>query len=164
MVYKFKSQARLNGLDAQQCGERIEQLELKHGVITPVIVLQDAKKKGSPLHGGFEWDDSEAAAKYRLDQARYILRQMVVITENQDEVTSIRAFVSVEVPGVDEEKESVYTTITHAMSDPELRQQVLLRAYRELQQWSDRYRNLSEFSVIRKVIESTTVLKELAVA
>lgn len=37
--------------------------------LTPKGVLESARKKSSPLHKYFEWEDSKAAEKYRLEQA-----------------------------------------------------------------------------------------------
>jgi len=155
MVYEWKESCRLR-LDAQSCGDHLEKLEEKKGVITPEIVLEDARKSSSPLHDGFEWDDSVAAERFRLDQARYILRQIVIVLEPATDgrpARTIRGFVNVEVE--DGEKTlKVYTTINHAMSDRELRRQVIARAYKELHQWSERYQKLSEFSAVRKAIRS----------
>ena len=157
MVYEPKYQWKQPGripLDAQQTGERIELLESKYGKITPQIVLSDAKKKASPLHDGFEWDDSIAAEQHRLDQARFILRQIVIVTSDEDdeEPTAIRAFVS--VLDSSEEGKSVYMPIGTAMENADTRQQILEKAYKELQEWGNRYKAFKEFSGVRKAIVS----------
>lgn len=165
MVYKgnsyaFKHASQL-ALDAQECGERIELIQNKHGKITPQLVLDDARKKASPLHDGFEWDDTVAAEQHRLNQARFILRQIVIVSEPEDEEaepTSIRAFVSVST----EDEGKVYMPLTDAMENPESRQQIVSKAYNELQAWSDRYKALSEFGVVRKAIAKVAPLVEEA--
>lgn len=45
--------------------------------VTPVMVLDAARREDSPLHGLFVWDDTEAAEKYRLIQAKGFLRAVV---------------------------------------------------------------------------------------
>lgn len=43
------------------------------GLLTPAAVVKDARNKSSPLHKLFEWNDSVAAHKYRLIQARKLI-------------------------------------------------------------------------------------------
>lgn len=157
MVYKIKEGSHLS-IDAQEAGERIEIINKLNGIITPELVLKDARNDESPLHEGFDWDDSTAAEAYRLDQARYILRSIVVVTSISDEETkTIRAFVSVKPT----EGEKIYTTIAYAMSDTEFRQQLIDRAYKELQQWSTRYKELVEFKTVHEAVQSIQFEVEL---
>ena len=44
------------------------------GIISPRDVVDAAKNEASPLHPYFEWNDSVAADKYRLGEARNLLR------------------------------------------------------------------------------------------
>ena len=46
------------------------------GRITPDIVLAAARSPDSPLHARFEWDDSVAAERHRLAQARSLIRSV----------------------------------------------------------------------------------------
>lgn len=48
--------------------------KLGGGRITPRALVDAARDPDSPLHSFFEWDDSEAAEKYREMQARTLLR------------------------------------------------------------------------------------------
>jgi len=162
MVYKFKSAAQLSHLDAQACGKRLEQIEKKSGAITPVAVVNDARSKASPLHDAFTWDDKEAAEAHRLNEARYLLRNIVVVTSEPEdkEPTVIRAFISVPNAASDDvdveepTKGSSYINVTDALSDPKLRAVVLKRAYGELLAWKCRYEALEEFAGVRKAIAS----------
>lgn len=57
----------------------------KHkGTLTPDIVVRAAQPDSSPLHDYFDWDDREAAKKWRLEQARELIRSVHVsiTTEN----------------------------------------------------------------------------------
>lgn len=63
------------------------------GRLTPDEVLKRAKSKDSPLHDLFEWNDSEAARKYRLNQARDLISSFdISITVNRVEV-NVQQFV-----------------------------------------------------------------------
>jgi hypothetical protein len=68
---------------------RLKQLE-SNGTLTASAVLADARDPRSPLNSWFDWDDSSAAEKYRLAQARrLILHCSLKIIRNEVSVTSI---------------------------------------------------------------------------
>ena len=46
------------------------------GALTPAAVVDAARDPTSPLHASFEWDNTEAAHQYRLDQARTLIRSV----------------------------------------------------------------------------------------
>ncbi|MFO0271514.1 MAG: hypothetical protein ACK53W_13385 [Gemmatimonadota bacterium] len=53
-------------------------LERPDGRIVPAEVVDAARDPTSPLHGHFEWDDTVAAERHRLDQARQLIRQSML--------------------------------------------------------------------------------------
>jgi hypothetical protein len=57
------------------------------GRLTPEEVVEHARDPDCPGHGFFEWDDSKAAHKHRLDQARELLAKRVVIKSETYTVT-----------------------------------------------------------------------------
>lgn len=52
----------------------LTELYRARGEVTATSVLESAKRKNSPLHGCFEWDDQKAGHEYRLIQARKLIR------------------------------------------------------------------------------------------
>jgi hypothetical protein len=57
--------------------ERLHRLAtLNAGRLTPDAVVADANTASGPYHDHFEWDDSIAGHKYRLDQARELIRSV----------------------------------------------------------------------------------------
>ena len=63
----------------KQVRDRLEKIRSRNqGVLTPDDVVKDASSKTSPLHAYFTWDDSEAAHRYRLDEARSLIRNVKV--------------------------------------------------------------------------------------
>jgi phage terminase Nu1 subunit (DNA packaging protein) len=64
--------------------QAVKALEDKRGRLTAQMVLQEARAASSPLHGFFEWDDSEAAEKWRLEQARELVRRVKIVVEVED--------------------------------------------------------------------------------
>jgi hypothetical protein len=53
----------------------------QRGMLSPHAVLDAASDPRHPLHSAFDWDDSEAAAKWRLEQARTLIRSVRVVIE-----------------------------------------------------------------------------------
>lgn len=61
----------------------VRSLEDARGGITPDVVVADAKRKDSPLHGLFEWDKGKAAAAHWIQQAREVIGAVRVVVVNQ---------------------------------------------------------------------------------
>lgn len=151
MIYKFKEGSRLPG-NAQIVGERLAQLE-SHGRLTPKDVVADARPPTSPLHGLFEWDDAAAADQYRLQQAGHLIRSVTVVLdadEVAEEPRMIRAFFPV-TSGDDARRQFVDTV--RALSDAEIRGQILRQAHAELSALARKYRELRELSDVVQAID-----------
>lgn len=59
-------------------------LERDNGRLMPQDVVNAARNRRSPLNPFFEWDDSVAAQRYRLQQASLLIRRVrVEVTVNQ---------------------------------------------------------------------------------
>lgn len=145
MKYQWKGRTGLKG-SAEDVAKYIESLGKN---VTPELLLKKAKAKRSPLHDYFEWDDTTAAKKYRIQQAAYILRSIEILIESDgDEPVRVRAFVN-----VNEEQKSVYTTVTRARQEPELWEQVKEKALQELVNWQRVYKHISEFEIVFAAIE-----------
>lgn len=142
MTYKWKAGSRIK-INAKVAGQELERIRTRHnGRLTPQDILKEAKTKASPLHGAFEWSDTKAAQQFRLQQAQYLIRSIeVVVVQSKTKTSNVRAFVNVK-----RDNDRSYTSLAHAMSDKELREQVIAQAWKELQEWRNRYERLSEFS------------------
>ena len=76
--------------------EVIEQTLMKlaaKGTVTPSAVVESARKKTSPLHECFEWDDIKAGEKFRLTQARQMIRSVQLVIINETRILATVAFV-----------------------------------------------------------------------
>lgn len=138
--------------DPNEVGQHLDRLRKEFkGEITPKDVVQDARNPNSPLHPFFEWDDSEAAEQYRLQQARGLIRAVVAVYTSDDEpAKKMKAYVHVREPGANHYRET-----QHALSQSSTREAVLRRAWEELQQWKRRYRDLEEFAQLVETIDDT---------
>ena len=74
--------------------ERIEQ----NGALTPEAVILSAMSEKSPLHDYFIWDDSLAAKKYRIEQARGLIRSVKIEITVEDRTFRCVKFVQTPTP------------------------------------------------------------------
>ena len=149
MIYQWKSGSHVS-IDAQAAGEEMEKLRtLYNGRLETQMVVEAARDEHSPLHDHFEWDDTKAASAYRNDQAAYLIRCITVEVDNGLGLASpVRAFVSVK-----RDEDRSYTSVQHALSDSELRAQVLASAWAELEAWRKRHAELIELAKVFAVID-----------
>ena len=134
--------------------ERFKELEDSYGVLTPEVVVHDAKKKSSPFHDYFEWNDGAAAHEYRLQQARYLIRSIeVTIIEGKSDQ---RAYVAVPIESVtgDEDDEGTgYACIETVLNSAYLRRQYIQRALKEAENYAKRYEGIAELDEIVATIK-----------
>ena len=71
--------------DATKCYEEIQEIGEE---VKPEQVIERAKDKGSELHKCFDWNNSVAADKWRLHQARSVLNHLIVIKHEVDDEKS----------------------------------------------------------------------------
>lgn len=156
MKYAWKRNESL-GIEAQLVGERLDAIRDDNaGLITPSAVVEDARPEGALLHPAFEWNDVAAAERWREEQARNLIRRIVVVPDADSKAkTPIRAYVNVRT-----EDGQGYTSVHAAMLDEILRKQVLQRAMDELTAWQKRYEDLEDFAAVFNAIE--TVREEVA--
>lgn len=148
---RFQKGARSGNEVAQVVGEHLEIVRQQNeGRLEPEGVVAEAVNPNSPLHAYFEWDDTEAAQQYRLSQARNLIRAVVVRYRETPEggPKTTRAFVS-----VTKEDRRSYVPVTTAMSDAEMRAQVIRKAWGEMQAFKARYRHLQEFGLLFASLE-----------
>ena len=73
-----------------------------HGALTPDLVVAEASDPEHPLHHRFEWDNTQAAERWRLHQASALIRSVNVVIERSADAPPIRvrAFVSEQEMGI----------------------------------------------------------------
>lgn len=156
MVYKWKY--GISGVSAQDTGEYFECLEKREGEIKPKTIVEEARPDDALLHSAFEWDDSEAAEKYREQQAKQIIRNVVVVQKKEGESLSVfRAIVNVSPKDNNHPQTGKYVSITTAEKSEEMRSIVLRNAISDLRAFKAKYQGISEligvFSEIEKLGE-----------
>ena len=164
-IHTFKQGSPIPQDKHQEVGEVLDKLLQERQELTPYALLDEARGEESTLHSYFDWDDEEAAEKWRVQTARQIINhwEIKVVNISTEEESSIRGAVSVKVSkpekdnGSEPEVKRVYVRTVDAFKEQDLREQVIDNARRELTQWRERYKMYQEFDpvfvAIDKVIE-----------
>ena len=153
---RWRNGTRLKA-DPIKVADEAERLETD-GVVLPEALFAYAQKhKRSELHKCFTWDKNKAAKDRNLDEARYVLRSLVIIVE----YTSVGKEHPVQIEYMkysnlraDTPGRGPYIATGKVMRDPVMRQVFLQDAIRRLKQWRDRYQGLVELSHIYEIIDS----------
>lgn len=103
-------------------------------------VVDEARDPTSPLHRHFEWDDSKAAEGYRVQQARALIRTVLVSDNNNPEAPPVRAFFAIK----DDKDGYSYRPVEAVVSSSEMRLALLRSARRDLRAFQERYRSIRE--------------------
>ena len=117
------------------------------GILRPEDVVAFAKDTSTALHGRFTWDDTEAAQRYRLDQARDLIQ--VVVTVIPGTKRTYRAFVSLNEDRAN--RGGGYRYVVDVLNDAGRRKNLLAEALAEFDRWSEKYESLKEIVEIVKV-------------
>lgn len=119
------------------------------GLLLPQTVVEAARPVRSPLHARFEWDDTEAAEKYRIWQARQLIRVCVELIPGVSTPTEV--FVSLSEDRLDGRG---YRVVTDVLRDEDMRAQMLEDALSELEIFRLKYRRLKELVAVFDAIDS----------
>ena len=164
-TFAFKPAARgVKGLDPAVVQAEFERLEKLHGKLAPETLVTAARPVGSALHDAFTWEDSLAAERWRLQEASYLLR--VVVIEPEGGFTATRAVVHIEetpeggvVPAASigaATGAGGYRSLEVVMSSPEMRDQMLHRALIDFRVWRGKYAALKELAPIFDAADEIT--------
>lgn len=64
------------------------------GVLLPAAILDFARSANTALHAAFSWDDTEAAERWRVHQAKQVIRAAVTMLPRPDgAMVPVRAYV-----------------------------------------------------------------------
>ena len=135
---KYSWKATVFPADAQLVGEELEEIE-RQGEITKEHILEYAQRhKDSELYKCFEWDDSEAGRKYRLQQASSIMCSIVIEIREEPAKTQ-RVYVSVKSSKTGDK---VFKNIKDIIEDDEEYKQLVEKAKREFEVCKEKYETL----------------------
>ncbi len=113
------------------------------GILQPSMVVDAARPASSPLHSRFEWDDNEAADKYRIWQARQLISIAVDVIDGSD--IEERLWVSLKS---DRDNVGGYRSMIAVLSNADSRAQLLQDALEDMRVFESKYRHLQELAEV----------------
>jgi hypothetical protein len=161
---KARPGSRLSNEDAKVIAPVLFRLEQERGGFTPADVLAEARDPGSPLHRFFEWDDTVAAEKHRLQVAATLTRSVVyrVMTigpEMQKYTPVFPTVKQIDQAGVEGRK---YRSLPYVLEQPDLKKQMMDQAVQKLEATIRHFRTLE--ALASEVPELETVLQRVRAA
>lgn len=105
--------------DAQKVGEELELIK-SEGVLNPRSVVKRARNKKSILYNYFEWNNTKAAERFRLQQAMNIVNHVIEIIAIEGNQVEEKAYFSVIV----KKDERAYVSLTEAITIPSYKKQL----------------------------------------
>jgi hypothetical protein len=105
-------------------------------------VVNESRSETAVLHSLFEWDDAVAAEKYRVVQARYIIRN---VTVQEDEMPMTRQFVHAGGNG--------YVKIGTALQNVDMTKALLAQAKADMNAFVAKYRTLEQVASVVSTME-----------
>jgi hypothetical protein len=130
----------------------LQEIYQERGRLTAHDVLEEARNPGHPLHNRFEWDDSVAAERYRLDQARQLIREVKItfIPRGATDPQSVRAYHSVPDP-----QGRAYRPTEEIANNPLMLRMLLNDMNRDWSRMRERYGHLVEFTeMVRRHLDA----------
>ena len=138
----------------------LERIRNENGRIDQKTILQDAKNPKSALHKYFEWDDSVAGLKYRMDQAYRLIQlsKYVYLTqERRQQEKQTQRFATLPKPPVVRKyirsSQGGFTVREDALEDVDSRALFIESRRSELVGWCGRVADIPELDHIREWLE-----------
>lgn len=141
-----------------QIADALEALRDPDGLLRLEKVVEAAADEASPLHDQFEWNDGEAAHRYRLNQARTLIRaQKIVVRVGPVIVKSVAYVPATNTPGA-------YQRLSEIEPSSDMARSVMLSELSRVGGALGRARNIAAIlhleSEIDDLLSALTVLRE----
>jgi len=112
--------------------EVLTEIHLRYGHLDAETVVAEARSKKSPLHQYFDWDNKVAGEKWRLEQARSLIRRAIIVVGEPEK--KVRAFVHVR-------SANSYKPVEDVWKSPSWAEEVEATFRRDAQAFSARWKN-----------------------
>lgn len=154
--YRWKSfGAGRHKVAAATFGSVIEEIKKKHGgELTDARIVNAARSNGSPIHGMFEWDNSVAGEKYRIEQAAFYRRHVVIIVAGGEGKEKTGRYRVAHIAVRNEQDEIVHRDAVEVMSREDLRIQAIADAISALLEARKRFAHITELSDVFRMIDA----------
>lgn len=110
------------------------------GALVPEAIVEFARSANTALHAAFDWADSSAAAKWRLHQARQVIRAAVTMLPRPDGgLVPVRAYVF-------DARSASYASTSAVLADTESADVLLRQMRMDIERTVARYRRYASLA------------------
>ena len=124
------------------------------GLLRPKAVVDEARDEASPLHPAFEWDDSIASEKYRLEQAQRLIRSFRIVQKDGEKKFERPVFVGLSVDRTGDSGDNPYRLTDDLQKYPDLLAIAERDALEQLQGMKERYGHLKRLNDVWSAIDA----------
>lgn len=158
--YSASPTGQFSEIKAKIYGPILVEIAGQKGELHPADVVEKARDKSNPLHREFIWDDSKAAEAFRLDQARRIIRGIIItaVIRPRKEPVEIRLFHSVK----NAQGQRSYGLLNVLNRDADARQQIEAQALKALIYWQGRLKVYKALPEVVAALEGLKLEEQLA--
>lgn len=157
---KAKVKPEIPRVELSQVGQALEAIRKANGgILRPQDVVDWAADPKHVLHDRFDWDDTSAAAKYRLWQARQLISFTVCYAEGG--LQEQRYYVSLRT---DRNGKEGYRSVLEVMEKPTLQKQLMEDALAELEHFQQKYQKIQSLAKLFKSPHWSKVMSHLKIA
>lgn len=147
--YAWKDGARFP-ISADVAAEELKAIKRQEGILKAQVVVDHARDPSNRLHKCFEWDDSVAANRHRLHQARCLMHNVYTVKYEEGEPVPDAPFVfNVET----EEEGRTYRTVKEIIGDQPATDYLLAVAMQTIMGWRKRYAHIEKLAGIHAEID-----------
>ena len=133
--------------DAQKVADEISSIGIS---VKPEEIVDKARDESTELHKCFEWDDTKAAERYRLHQARQIVCHLIVKeVDDTAQKPEVRVFYKTD-------NTEGYKPVEYIMRNEDEYHKLLDRALTELKAFQRKYSTLKELGGLFEAINALT--------
>lgn len=146
MRYEWRGPQQPALIQVTVAAAELNRIQQRDGGITPGALVDESRPPAAPLHNAFEWDDTTAAESYRQQQARQVIRAIVLVPEPERRETMpvIRAFVSITNPAGPNPQSRIYRPVLAVLEHPVEGEELKRRMRNELENMRLRYMAIIE--------------------
>lgn len=144
----------------ERVAKRLRELE-REGRLRPADVVDAARPADSPLHSHFEWDDGAAAERYRLNQARTLIRSITINVTVREMPVSVVAYVR--DPELQDTHDSGYRNVIQLRSEEDNARAVIIEEMKRVASAAQRAKSLAAVLGLTAEIEEIARLAQTVV-
>lgn len=150
----------VTAIKPEVAARELERIAKRDHEVVPAVLVEESRPVDAPLHDHFDWDTTEAAAKWNQYQAKGMIGALKVVyvrNDTEEPQPPIRAYVSVinrSEPLTGASTPRHYQPVVKVMSAEDLRDQYVRQAFDTLCGWRDRYQDIKDFARIFREIDA----------